>query len=104
MMKEDVSWISEHPEGCQVRLWIQPGAKKNELAGMYQGCLKLRLQAPPVDNKANRELIAYLAELLGLKPRQIQFMSGQRSRKKVVTIQMDGQLDIARIQEILIGK
>jgi hypothetical protein len=31
-------------------------------------------------------------------------MSGQRSRKKVVTIQMDGQLDIARIQEILIGK
>jgi len=103
-MDEAASCITRHPEGCQVRLWVQPGSKKNELAGMYQGCLKVRLHAPPVDNKANQELTAYLAGILGLKPRRIQVMSGQRSRKKVVIIQMDGQLDIARIQEILLGK
>jgi hypothetical protein len=103
-MNKAASCISRHPQGCQVRLWVQPGAKKNELAGMYQGCLKVRLQAPPVDNKANQKLTAYLAGILGLKPRHIRVMSGQRSRKKVVVIQMDGQLDIAWIQEILLGK
>ncbi|MDZ7759979.1 MAG: DUF167 domain-containing protein [Desulfovermiculus sp.] len=89
------------PRGCQIRIWAQPGAKKTELAGLYQGCIKIRLKAPPVDNKANRELVSFLACVLDLKPRQIRLTSGQNSRKKIFQIQMDGQPDMHSVRKVL---
>ncbi|WP_051564361.1 DUF167 domain-containing protein [Desulfovermiculus halophilus] len=100
-MEEAKECISCRADRCLVRLWVQPGAKKNELGGFYQGCLKVRLKAPPVDNKANQELAAFLARLLGVKPRQIQLISGQRSRKKIISIQVDAYLNAQRIRAVL---
>lgn len=94
-------WIQPQSQGCQIRIWVQPGAKKTELAGLYQGCIKIRLKAPPVDNKANRELVAFLAHTLGLKPRHIRLTSGQNSRKKIFHIQMDAQPDVSSVRKAL---
>ncbi len=88
-------------QGCQIRIWVQPGAKKTELAGLYQGCIKIRLKAPPVDNKANRELVTFWAQTLGRKPRQIRLTSGQSSRKKIFHIQMDAQMDMDSVRRAL---
>lgn len=81
---EYVSQISD----CNYRLkvWIQPGAKKNEIVGTYQDCLKVKIKAPPVDNKANKELITFLAKSLHLKTNQIYLEGGKTSRKKVIII------------------
>jgi len=73
-------------QGWMVNVWVQPGAKKTSLAGEYQGCVKIRLNAPAVDNKANKALVAFVANTLGLKKRQIQLESGQTNRKKVLSI------------------
>lgn len=67
-------------------IWVQPGARKNSLAGLYQGCLKVRLSAPAVDNKANKALVVYLAKQLGLKKNQVKLESGQTNRKKVLAV------------------
>jgi hypothetical protein len=72
----------------RLRVWVQPGAKQAGLAGTYQDCLKVKLTAPPVDNKANRELVAFLAARLGLKPRNVSLVGGHSARKKVVDITM----------------
>ncbi|WP_279593483.1 DUF167 domain-containing protein [Pseudodesulfovibrio sp. S3-i] len=63
-------------------VWAQPGAKKNEIAGEYQECLKIRLNAPAVDNKANKGLVKFLAELLKLKKNQVVIVSGYTNRRK----------------------
>jgi uncharacterized protein (TIGR00251 family) len=47
-----------------------------------QGQLKVRVAAPPVDDAANRELIAFLADSLDLSKRDVVLISGQRSRNK----------------------
>lgn len=67
-------------------LHIQPGAKKTEVAGRHGDALKIRLAAPPVDGKANEELVRFLAEALGLPRSAVTIKSGQIARRKVVEI------------------
>lgn len=74
-------------------VWAQPGAKKSEVAEMYQGSVKVRLGAPAVDNKANKELTVFVAKSLGLRKSQVSLQSGHASRKKTLRIQSDTEPD-----------
>lgn len=65
---------------------IQPGAKRSELAGEHGDRLKIRLQAPPVDGKANTELIRFLSKLFNLPRNAVSIESGELSRQKRVRI------------------
>jgi len=65
---------------------VQPGAKRDELAGLHQECLKIRLSAPAVDNKANQALVLYVAGLLGLKRSQVSLTAGHTSRNKTLRV------------------
>jgi len=68
--------------GWRLCLWVQPGAKKTELAGMHGEYLKIRLRAPAVDNKANNALTVFVAGLLGIRTPQVVIESGHGSRQK----------------------
>jgi len=68
------------------RVWVQPGAKRSELAGLHEEHLKIRLSAPAVDNKANLALVEFVAELLGLRRSQISLTAGHTSRKKTLRV------------------
>jgi uncharacterized protein (TIGR00251 family) len=68
--------------GWRLCLWVQPGAKKTELAGMHGEYLKIRLRAPAVDNKANNALTVFVAGLLGIRTQQVVIESGHGSRQK----------------------
>jgi len=65
---------------------VQPRASRNEVAGVMDGALKIRLQAPAVDNRANEALCAFLAELLKRPKSAVRLLSGERSRSKRVEI------------------
>jgi hypothetical protein len=67
-------------------VWVQPGAKADGLAGIYQGALKVRLGAPAVDGKANKALIDFIAGRLELKKSQIQLETGQSGRRKTLLV------------------
>ena len=69
----------------QVR--VQPRAGKDEIAGIMDGALKVRLQAPAVEDRANAALCEYLAELLKTPKAAVRILAGQRSRIKRVEIQ-----------------
>lgn len=85
------------PGAWLVRIWAQPGAKRSEAVGLYQGRLRLRLAAPAVDNKANEALAGWLADRLGLKPRQVTLVGGRASRDKTVRIECDASPDWSRV-------
>jgi hypothetical protein len=63
-----------------------PGAKRTEVVGLHDGALRLRLAAPPVDGKANDEIVAWLAQSLGLPRRGVQLLRGPTSRRKQIQI------------------
>lgn len=71
----------------RLAVWIQPGAKKSEVAGAYQGRLKLKIQAPPVDGKANKAVQQFVASLFGLRPSQVRLENGQTSRSKTLLLE-----------------
>jgi uncharacterized protein (TIGR00251 family) len=55
--------------------------------GLAEGALKLRLQAPPVDGRANAALLRFLGrKVLGVAPSNLEIVSGQNARRKVVAI------------------
>ena len=65
---------------------VIPGARKSQIEGESAGRLKVRLQAPPVEGKANKELLRLLARELGLKKNQLTLARGERSRDKVILL------------------
>lgn len=74
------------PEGTSVRLRVVPGARRTELAGVTGGVLRLRVAAPPVESKANRAVLEFLAERLGVRRRDLRLTAGQRGRDKTVLV------------------
>ena len=74
-------------DGARVTVQVVPRASRTEIVGAYgDDALRLRLAAPPVDGKANRELLRFLAEALGVPARSIELVSGQTGRRKVVRV------------------
>ncbi|HWK74177.1 MAG TPA: DUF167 family protein [Povalibacter sp.] len=67
-------------------LQIQPGAARDELVGLHGERLKIRISAPPVDGRANRHLIDYLAEIFGVPRARITLLRGETGRAKTVRI------------------
>ena len=77
-----MTWLVADELGVTLRLHIQPGAKKTEVAGLHGEALKIRLAAPPVDGKANACLIAFLADRLAVARSAVSLLSGDTSRAK----------------------
>ena len=69
-----------------VRIVVQPNAKKTGVIGFHDGMVKLAIAAPPVDGKANKEVVGYLAKFFSLRKSEVQLVSGERSRKKLCTL------------------
>jgi uncharacterized protein (TIGR00251 family) len=76
---------------------VVPQARRNALAGLHDGALRIQLTAPPVDGKANAALERYVAGLLGLAPRDVAVLRGQSSRRKVLKV----ALAAAEVQAVL---
>ena len=96
------SWLRPHPQGCTVSVRVQPGAKRNAIIGIYgegeQTALKIAIQAPPIEGRANEALIAFLAELCNVPKSRVEILSGQSSRSKSVLL---NGLDLAAAQAAL---
>jgi len=77
-----------HPERNAVSfsVLVQPRASKNEIAGLMENALKVRLQAPAVEDRANQALCEFLADLLKRPKSAVRILSGEHSRTKRVEI------------------
>ena len=65
---------------------VVPRAGKDEIVGWLEGALKIRIQAPPEDGRANRALEELLAEALGLKKNAVTVAAGWSSSRKRVEV------------------
>ena len=65
---------------------MQPRASRTELAGEWQGALRIRVAAPPVEGEANDELVRFLAKRLGIARGSVHILSGETGRSKLVHI------------------
>jgi uncharacterized protein len=83
------AWAQWRAGELVLALHAQPGARRTAVSGPYGERLKVALHAPPVDGKANDELLRYLAAELDLRRNQVRLLAGTASRDKSVAIACD---------------
>lgn len=66
---------------------VTPNAGRNEITGIKEGVLQIRVGAPPDKGKANKELVDFLSKTLGVRKSSVIIVKGQTSRNKVITIE-----------------
>ena len=79
-------WYEYKSDVIRLNLYIQPGAKFTEISGLHDGALKIRLNAPPIEGRANEVLIKYLAKCFKVPNKQVKLVRGEKSRRKIFEI------------------
>jgi uncharacterized protein (TIGR00251 family) len=72
--------------GCRLEIKAVPNAPRSEVVGWLGPALKVKLHAPPMEGKANQELSAFVADILGISRRSVRVDHGATSRKKLLLI------------------
>jgi hypothetical protein len=74
-------------DGARIAVQVVPRASRTEVVGAYgDEAVRLRLNAPPVDGKANQELVRFFAGALGVPARAVTLVSGQTGRRKTLRV------------------
>ena len=73
-------------EICRLEIKAIPNAPRSEVIGWLGEVLKIKIHAPALEGKANKELCEFLAVMLGLHKRAVRLVQGDSSRKKLVEI------------------
>lgn len=81
--------FSDHPEGLLINVRVQPKSSKNAIAGTHGDALKINLNAPPVEGKANKALIQLVAKLLRCPKSAVEIISGQANRNKRLLVHIE---------------
>ncbi|MBI5682105.1 MAG: YggU family protein [Deltaproteobacteria bacterium] len=90
-------FITLDKDGILLELYIQPGASRNEIAGLHGARLKVKLISQPIGGNANKSLIEFLAERLKIKKKDLCLIQGIKSRGKRVRI-TGAPIDILNIK------
>ena len=80
------SWCSALPGAVRLAVQITPNARKTEVIGVLDNALKLKLQAQPIEGKANEALVAFLAKALGVPRSAVSITHGLTSKKKLIEV------------------
>lgn len=78
--------IEEIQGGVRLHLFIQPKSSRNEVVGLHNGEIKIKITAPPVEGQANKCLIEFLSDLFDVPKRNIEVAKGETGRHKKVDV------------------
>ena len=86
-----MSYYSTSAAKTILKVYVQPGASKNEFVGAYGDPvrLKLKIKAQPQEGAANAEVITFLAKTLGISKSKVEILRGHTSRQKDVLIDLE---------------
>ena len=76
----------EETKSARIVVRVQPGARRNEVLRFHDEVWHVRVAAPPVKGRANRELLGFLGDILGVSQGQVTIERGMTSRTKVISI------------------
>jgi len=90
-------YISETDNGIVFKVWVQPKSAKNEIKDLKGDALRVRITAVPVEGKANKACMDFLAKELGVSKSQVEIIGGHKSRTKVIRVTGVTKDEIERI-------
>ena len=95
-------WLAEHETGISLHIIVVPGSSRSEVIGPHGDRLKIALKAPPVDGKANKELLNLLSKFMGIPGKSLHILHGKNNRRKTILLgTLSLQQSIKIIQQVL---
>ncbi len=93
-------YLHERPDGVTIVVKVTPNSSRNALGSGTGDELEVKLSTPPVEGRANKELLKFLGKRLGVAPSSISIIHGRASRRKIVLVP---GLDLACVRSKLEG-
>lgn len=79
-------WCTAVPGGVRLAVQITPNAKQTEVVGVLDEALKLKLQAQPIEGRANEALVKFLAKALTVPRSAVSITHGLTNRRKLIEV------------------
>jgi uncharacterized protein (TIGR00251 family) len=95
-------WCSAIAGGVRLAVQVTPNAKKTEVIGVLDDALKLKLQAQPIEGKANEALIKFLAKTLSVPRSAVTITHGQANKRKLIEV-ASASLTPQEVERLLVG-
>jgi hypothetical protein len=83
--------ITKLENGIKLSVKIVPNSSRCEIAGIVEESLKIKLDVPPVEGKANEKCIKFLSKVLGVPKTSINIVCGETSKNKILFIKGDAE-------------
>jgi uncharacterized protein len=91
--------VKETREGATLAVRVVPRASRTGVAGVFgdgaNAALRIALAAPPIEGKANAELIAYIADVLEIARSRVEVVAGKQSKNKIVRVRDMSAMEIS---------
>jgi uncharacterized protein len=91
--------ITERDGAVTIAVRVTPRASRDAIEGEYQGALKVRLTAPPIEDRANEALRRFLAARLKVPVSSVRIVAGEKSRNKRVAIAGISRAQVAELAQ-----
>ena len=85
-MENIFGFISETKEGTIINIKLVPNSSVNKIVDYTDEFLRIKISAPPIENKANKELVSFTSEILKINKSKIKIISGEKSKLKKLLI------------------
>jgi uncharacterized protein (TIGR00251 family) len=95
-----MSWLRLTSDSAQLLLYVQPGAKFTEIAGVHGDALKVRVAAAAIDGKANAGVCAFFAKMFDIPVRNIKVQRGEKSRRKILSITVPENATLEKLEQL----
>ena len=83
-----MQFLQQTPQGIVIKIYVQPRSSRNRIVGLHGDSLKIAIQAPPVDDAANRMCIEFLSKCLNLPRSAFEILSGHAGRTKRILLRI----------------
>jgi len=80
-------FIKEKGSGIMLHIHVIPKSARNEIVGIHDDALKLKISAPQIEGRANAECIRFISDILSIRKNQISILSGHKSKKKNLMVE-----------------
>lgn len=92
--------IKDEKDGISFKISVLPNSSKSFIVGVLDGILKIKLNSPPIEGRANAEVISFLSKLLAVPKSTILIIKGDKNKLKTIAIKGDAPLLRDKIKNI----
>lgn len=79
--------LHDGKRGSALAVRVTPRSSRNQVVGVLNdGTIKIHIAAPPVDDEANKELVKFLADVLGVAKSRLEIVAGMTGRDKLISV------------------